>query len=134
MGPYVRYLSAAPHTLRPDSLQRAPKPLQAEEIQAMKTISDGRMELQIFCLGAQSAHTQDYLLYCFPGEKLLFQDDSVWIPKQGAVGKASPRQAATYQAIKSLKLDVETIAQSWPVADYGVKTIIPFADLEQSMK
>ena len=134
MGPYVRYLAAAPHTLRPDSLQRAPKPLQAEEIQAMKTISDGRMELQIFCLGAPSAHTQDYLLYYFPGEKLLFQDDSVWIPKQGAVGKANPRQAAIYQAIKSLKLDVETITQSWPVADYGVKTIIPFADLEQSMK
>jgi len=36
-------------------------------------------------------------------------------------------------AIKELKLDVKTIIQSWPVADYGVKTVIPFEDLEKSM-
>ena len=132
-GPYVAYLAAAPHTLRPDSLQRDPKPLQGEEINDRKTISDGTFDMQILCIGAQSGHTNDYLVYYFPTEKLLFEDDLVWIPKQGAPGKASARQAGLYQALKARGLVVETIVQSWPVTEAGVKTIIPFADLEQSM-
>ena len=131
---YVNYLATAPHTLRPDSLQRHPTPLRAEEVVSSKTITDGQLEMKIFVIGKQSEHTNDYLIYYFPQEKLLFQDDLAWIPKQGAIGKASARQAGLYKAIRALGLEVETIAQSWPVQDYGVKTIIPFADLEQSMK
>lgn len=131
---YVAYLAAAPHTLNPDSLQRDPKPLRTEEIKDAKTISDGTLTMQIFCIGAQSGHTNDYLVYYFPGEKLLFEDDLVWVPRQGAPGKASARQAGLYQALQARGLAVETIVQSWPVTETGVKTIIPFADLEQSMQ
>ena len=130
---YVRYLAAAPHTLRPDSLQRNPHRLQVEEITRSKTITDGHFEMQIFCIGAQSAHTTDYLIYYFPSERLVFEDDLAGIPLQGAVRPASARQAGLYQAIKALKLDVTTIVQSWPVTSAGVKTLIPYNDLEQSM-
>ena len=135
-GDYARYLAAAPRTLRPDSLQRRPRPAQVEEIplHGRKTIADGGFEMQIFCIGAQSAHTNDYLLYYFPSEKLLFEDDLAGIPQQGPARPASARQAGLYQAIQDLHLDVETIVQSWPVAGASVKTIIPFADLEQSVK
>lgn len=133
---YVRYLATAPHTLRPDSLQRHPRPVQVEEIplHGSKTITDGRFEMQIYCIGAQSAHTNDYLLYYFPGEKLLFEDDLAGIPQQGPVRKASARQAGLYQAIQDLHLDVETVVQSWPVGTAGIKTVFPFTDLAQSVK
>lgn len=131
---YVAYLAAAPHTLNPDSLQRDPQPLRTEEIRDVKTISDGTFTMQVFCIGAQSGHTNDYLVYYFPGEKLLFEDDLAWLPRQGAPGKASARQAGLYQALQARGLAVETIVQSWPVTEAGVKTIIPFADLEQSMQ
>ncbi len=131
---YVRYLVAAPHTLRPDSLQRHPHPLQVEEIPRSKTIADGHFEMQIFCIGAQSAHTNDYLTYYFPSERLVFEDDLAGVSQQGAVRPASARQAGLYQAIKALNLDVTTVVQSWPVAADGVKTLLPFTDLEQSMK
>ncbi|TGE18056.1 MBL fold metallo-hydrolase [Hymenobacter elongatus] len=131
---YVRYLAAAPHTLRPDSQQRAPRPLQLEEIATSKTITDGQFTMQIYFIGNASAHTNDYLIYYFPSEKLLFEDDLVWIKREGGSKKASARQAGLYKAVKALNLDVETVIQSWPVADYGVKTIIPFADIEQSMQ
>ena len=130
---YVAYLAAAPHTLRPDSLARGPRPLRAEEIKDVKTIADGTFNMQIFCIGAQSGHTNDYLVYYFPGEKLLFEDDLVSVPKQGPPRKASARQAGLYQAIKARGLAVDTIVQSWPVSEAGVKTVIPFADLEQAM-
>jgi glyoxylase-like metal-dependent hydrolase (beta-lactamase superfamily II) len=131
---YVRYLAAAPHTLQPDSLQRHPRAPQVEEISSRKTITDGHFEMQIFCIGAQSAHTTDYLLYYFPSERLVFEDDLAGIAQQGGIRPASARQAGLYQAIKALKLDVTTVVQSWPVAGAGLKTVIPFADLEQSMK
>ena len=133
-GPYVRYLATAPHTLRPDSLQRHPRPLQAEEIQTSKTITDGRFEMQIFCIGAQSAHTNDYLIYYFPSEKLVFEDDLAALPAQGVPRKASARQAGLYRAIRALGLPVETVVQSWPVTATGLKTVFPFSDLEQSVK
>jgi hypothetical protein len=130
---YITYLANASHSLNPDSLQIQPKPLLMEEIKDSLKITDGKFEMKIYFIGKKSEHTNDYLIYYFPSEKLLFQDDLVWIAKEGEIKKAGGRQAGLYNAVKELGLDIKTIIQSWPVADYGVKTVIPFADLEKSM-
>jgi hypothetical protein len=130
---YVDYLAKSAHTLNSDELQLNPKSVQFESIKDSLTIGDGKMEMKIYFIGKKSEHTVDYLVYYFPKEKLLFQDDLVWIARQGEIKKASARQAGLYNAVKSLGLDIKTIIQSWPVADYGVKTVIPFEDLEKSM-
>lgn len=130
---YVRYIASAPHSLQPDKLHQEPKPVTFQEVKDSLTLTDGSFEMKIYFIGKQSQHTNDYLIYYFPSEKLLFEDDLVWIAKQGEIKKASGRQAGLYNAVKALGLDVETIVQSWPVADYGVKTVIPFSDLEKSM-
>lgn len=132
-APYVQYLAAAPHTLRPDSLQLRPRPLKIEVIAARKTIAENGFEMQIHLIGSKSQHTNDYLIYYFPTEKVLFEDDLAWVPRQGEIKKASARQAGLYHAVRELGLDVKTVLQSWPVKDYGVKTVIPFGDLEQAM-
>jgi hypothetical protein len=131
---YVQFIVNAPHTLNPDNLQREPKPLKTEEISDSKTITDGTFEMKIFYIGDKSQHTNDYMIYYFPTEQLVFEDDLVWIARQGEIKKAGTRQAGLYNAIKELGLNVKTVVQSWPVKDYGVKTVIPFADLEESMK
>ena len=131
--PYVQYLAGAPHTLRPDSLQLRPRPLQTELVQTSKTLAEGGFEMQIHFIGGQSQHTADYLIYYFPTEKLLFEDDLAGIRRQGAPRKASARQAGLYQAIQQRHLDVQTIVQSWPVRESGVKTIFSFQELEQAM-
>jgi glyoxylase-like metal-dependent hydrolase (beta-lactamase superfamily II) len=131
---YVTYLANASHSINPDSLQLKPKALKLEEIKERKTISDGNFEMIIYYIGKKSAHTNDYMIYYFPTEQLLYEDDLVWIPKQGAITKARDRQAGLYHTIKELGLHVKTIVQSWPVSDYGVKTVIPFAEMEESMK
>jgi hypothetical protein len=130
---YVKYLANASHSLNPDSLQIQPKPLLIEEIKDSLTITDGKFEMKIYFIGKKSEHTNDFLIYYFPSEKLLFEDDLVWIAKKGEIKKATGRQAGLYNAIKELGLNIKTIIQSWPVADYGVKTVIPFEDLEKSM-
>jgi hypothetical protein len=131
---YVTYLANAPHTLSPDSLQMQPKPLQIQLINDSLAISDGKFEMKIYFIGEKSAHTNDYLIYYFPKEKLLFQDDLVWMEKEGEIKKAGERQAGLYNAILDIGIHIDTIIQSWPVKDYGVKTVIPFSDLEKSMK
>lgn len=131
---YVKYLANAQHTLNPDSLQLQPKQLHAKEIRDSFAITDGKFEMRIYFIGEKSEHTNDYLIYYFPTEKLLFEDDLVWIARKGEIRKASGRQVGLYNAIKERGLDVKTIVQSWPVADYGVKTMIPLDDLEKSMR
>lgn len=130
---YLKYIATAPHTLKPDQLQKYPKQLQIELIKDQLTITDGKLEMIIYFIGEKSEHTNDYLIYYFPNQKLLFQDDLVWIADKGEIKKARKRQAGLYNSIIELDLEVDTIIQSWPVADYGVKTIIPFKDLEKSM-
>jgi glyoxylase-like metal-dependent hydrolase (beta-lactamase superfamily II) len=132
--PYLEYIAQAPHSIKPDKLQLSRKKLKTEAISTEKTITDGDFEMKIYFIGEKSNHTNDYLIYYFPKEKLLFEDDLVWISKSGELKKASKRQAGLYQAIMDLGLEVDTIIQSWPVADYGVKTVIPFVDLEKSVK
>lgn len=131
---YMKYIVDAKHTLSPDRLETYPKPLNFNIIQDSLVISDENNEMKIFLIGKKSEHTIDYLIYYFPKEKILFQDDLVWIKRDAPITKARGRQAGLYQSIKDLNLEVKTIIQSWPVSEYGVKTIIPFEDLESSMK
>ncbi len=130
---YVNYLAKAPHTLLPDSLQIESKILLTEKIKDSLIITDGKYELKIYVIGKKSEHTNDFLVYYFPAEKLLFESDLIWIPKEGEIRKAGGRQAGLYHAIKDLGLNVNTIIQSWPIEGYGLKTIIPFGDLEKSV-
>lgn len=131
---YMRYIVDAPRTLNPDRLQEEPRELKIKEIKDSLTISDENLEMIIYFIGEQSAHTNDYLIYYFPKYNLLFQDDLVWIKEEGKPKKAGKRQAGLYNAIADLDLDVELIIQSWPVSGHGVKTEIPFEDLEKSME
>lgn len=130
---YATYLSNTKHSLNPDKQEINKKEIQIELIKDKLVYNDDKNELQIYFIGEKSEHSNDYLIYYFPREKVLFQDDLVWIKSDKDIEKASKRQAGLYQAIVDLKLDVKTILQSWPVKDYGVKTVIPFSDLEKSM-
>jgi glyoxylase-like metal-dependent hydrolase (beta-lactamase superfamily II) len=130
---YVEYLANASHTMNPDSLELQPQQLQTEDIGGHKTISDGKYQMEIYFIGSKSEHTKDYLVYYFPQEKMLFEGDLAWIPEKGPAKKAGKRQAGLYHAIKDLNLDVAMIEQSWPASGYGIKTEIPFTEMEEAM-
>jgi hypothetical protein len=129
---YVEFIAKNSHLLQPDSLELKPKPLKTQIIKDRLLLGKNR-KMEIYCIGEKSKHTIDYLIYYFPEERLLFQDDLCWIPKNGEIKKASPRQLGLYNSIKDLNLNVETIIQSWPIESHKVKTVIPFSDLERSV-
>ena len=105
-------------------------PHSTEDVGLHKAITDGHHTMDICFIGSKSEHTKDYLLYYFPSAKMLFEGDLVYISEKGPAKKAGKRQAGLYNAIKDMKLDVTTIEQSWPVSGYGVKSEIPFTDME----
>lgn len=129
---YVEYIANAPHTISPDSLQLNPKKVKTQTILDSLVLGKNK-EMIIYFMGEKSAHTKDYLIYYFPKDKLLFQDDLCSIPKEGPITKARARQIGLYNFIKELNLDVDTIIQSWPVTNHKLKTIFPFTDLEESV-
>lgn len=132
--PFLQHLVDAPHRLRPDSLQMQPKPLQTEIVKDSLKIESGGYNMTIYFLGDKSGHTKDYLVYYFPEEKMLFEDDLVWIKSKGEPTKAYERQISIYNLIKEKHLDVKTVVQSWGIASEEYKTVVPFEELEASMQ
>lgn len=132
--PYVGFLTGTQHTLEPDSLQMQPHTLRTQPFDDSLTITDGSYQMKLYFMGAKSAHTNDYIVYYFPAEKLLFEDDLASIPADGSKRKSWKGQTGLYNAIRDLGLDVHTIVQSWPIANRGVKSEFQFAELEAAMK
>jgi hypothetical protein len=130
---YIRYLANAPRTLEPDSLQLDPKPVRFEVLNDSMTISDGDYRMKLYVIGNKSHHTEDYTIYYFPKEEMLFEDDLCWLPLASKPAKASIRQAGLYNAVKELGLVTKTVVQSWPLQEYGVRSTFPFADLEATI-
>lgn len=130
---YVQYLLDAPRTLKPDSLAIEPRGKTITTFTDSIVISDGNFEVILYHIGEQSMHTYDYVLYYFPAERMVFEGDLVWIPKNKEAGKAGGRQKGLYQAMVDRNLDVETIIQSWPVHQYDVKTNFTFEELKATV-
>ncbi|MFI5263060.1 MAG: hypothetical protein ACHQM6_00935 [Candidatus Kapaibacterium sp.] len=131
---YIAYLATAQHTLEPDQLQLHPTALHTQLLRDSMTISDGKYSMSIYLIGKESDHTQDYSIFYFPQEKMIFEGDLAWIKKDAAPAKADSRQAGLYNSIKERHLDVTTVVQSWPVTKYGLKSTFQFAELEEAMK
>ena len=132
---YVSFLARNPRTLKPDSLQLDRKTLKINILGENRTITDDDYSMQIINIGEYSHHTQDYLIFYFPAEKVIFEGDLVWIPNDGRpTRKVSSRQKGLYEAIRNLNLNVETIFQSWPIHEFNYKSKISFKELEESVR
>jgi len=128
---YIQSIVDAAHTLDPDSLALEPQEVNFESIYQAKTISDGSYFMTMYHIGSKSNHTNDYLVYYFPKEKLVFQDDLVWIDENTTRENISPMTSGFYQAVKDLNLDVREVAQNWSVFDKSNKMIFDFTDIEK---
>jgi hypothetical protein len=123
---YINELYESSHSLNPDSLEMDKKELKTHVIDSVLTIKDSNYEMQVYFIGEISRHTIDYLIYYFPEEKIVFEDDLVWMKKEGEMKSPSEREKGLHRAITERKLKVETIVQSWPVTYLKVHTIIPY--------
>jgi hypothetical protein len=129
---YIRQIINSEHTIHPDLLQRDPKALQLQLLDSANTFADGDFSMQVYQIGSLSKHTDDYLIYYFPKEHLLFEDDLVGLDKTKPLRVADEREVGLMTGIKKFGLNPETIIQSWPVKKPG-DMVIPYSLLEESV-
>jgi glyoxylase-like metal-dependent hydrolase (beta-lactamase superfamily II) len=88
--------------------------------------ADATNELVAIDIGGQSHHTEHYLVFWLPRQKLLFEGDLGFFTMDGTL-RASRRAEGLLQAIDAQKLAPETVVQSWPVR--GNPASVPMATL-----
>jgi glyoxylase-like metal-dependent hydrolase (beta-lactamase superfamily II) len=100
---------AAPRTLRPDSLSRAPRAPTFEIVgEGGRVFRDARHELRIYRM-APTPHVAEMLFAYLPKERVLFEADALDIEEPGRVGTAGDDTALLARTIDSLRLDVARI-------------------------
>jgi hypothetical protein len=113
---FVKEIVSRPFKIAPDRLAQSGATLKLETIQDKRyTISDPDNEIVAIDVGKLSLHTDEFLIFYFPRQKLLFQAELGWFTQLGQV-RPSKRSKGLLAAIDENKLDVERIVQSWPVA------------------
>lgn len=105
----IERMSAAPHTIRPDSLSREPKKPVVETFTGKKVLSDGKRTLELHDVGPNPHVTEAVVAY-LPAAKALFVADLITIPLAGPWPPASPALVDFADRIGKLGLAVETIA------------------------
>ncbi len=101
---------AAPHTVRPDALQRNPQPVRIETVPAAdkKILSDGSTYIGIYPVRPNS-HSEGSLAIYLPHEKLLFISDLLQT-KAPQAGPPGLWASELFASIKGHGLNVERLA------------------------
>lgn len=106
---FVEQVARTRHSLRPDTLSRAPRAPVIETFTKKRVFSDGDMVVELHDIGPTS-HVDEIVLAYLPRERLIFQGDLLILPDRGEPGPANTLAAEFLQAIERLGLDVQTIA------------------------
>lgn len=121
---YFNRLSRATHTMKGDRINRkkAAGPF-IDDIALNKNrlFDDGDYPVVAYEIGNSTGHTNEYLLFYFPQDKVLFAADLVLFYKNGIYSQGE-RAFSVYKLIESEKLPVERIVTGWPLhhfKDYG---------------
>jgi len=76
LKPFLEKIAAAPFSLEPDRLQRAPRAPLVEMVSEPRTIRDANHALVIYNIGP-NPHARDMLIVHLPKEKILWQSDMI---------------------------------------------------------
>ncbi|MCY1071135.1 hypothetical protein OV090_40710 [Nannocystis sp. RBIL2] len=115
--PLIEDLARRPHALAPDALAREPRAPKFLVVAGKHVFSDASGHaLELHDIGAYIEHTDSYLVYYSPRERLLIEGDLAFFPVTGEVPRAWPAALGLARAIDTLGLDVAKIVQTWPLA------------------
>ena len=104
-GHYER-MARAPHTIRPDSLEKGHKSVVIEGITGRRLLTDGNRQIEIYPY--PTAHADDYQIIYLRREKLLIEADHV-SPRAGGSIRPGELPRQILEGIEQFNLNVETI-------------------------
>jgi glyoxylase-like metal-dependent hydrolase (beta-lactamase superfamily II) len=123
--PMVEEISTARFTYRPDALANTPRKANVETIAKQRHIAGEFNAIDIF--NVESQHTDEYLIFYFPSQKVLLTGDLVFY-REGK--KLTGRSKKLCETVQQLGLDVERYFCTWPLDGYGTKNVITREEME----
>ncbi len=129
IAPYVDEIAHANFSLQPDRWWKL-RPGGASP--RVDTLAMGRWrhadatnEMLAIDIGEKSHHTEHYVIFWFPRQKLLYQADLGWSAAADGSLRAGRRAAGLLEAVDEAKLAPQVVVQGWPVQ--GLPATVPFA-------
>lgn len=118
---FVESMVSRPHTLAPDALARAPRPLLLQTVGARTVLGDSARTVELHAVDTE--HADGMLVAHLPAERLLIEVDLYTVPApEWPAPRSYPFAGALVDLVTSNRLDVERVV---PLH----QGMAPFADL-----
>ena len=111
---FVRQAAERAFTLKPDRLARARRPLSLQTFASRFEIADSTNRLVAVNIGVRSDHTDEFVIFWLPRQRLLFQSEQGWVTVDGKV-RASRRAERFVKTLDEEKIVADRLVQSWPM-------------------
>ena len=126
---FLQRIAAAPRGLEPDLqsfVNRAPA---LEIVRGQRRFEQGHYPVEVYDIGPYTVHSDEYLVFYFPVQRVLFEGDLISPPLSDQGMPARDRAIGLLRAIDELRLDVDRIYESHPVR--GRASVTPIARLRE---
>jgi hypothetical protein len=124
---FVRRVARYPFKLSPDRLARSPKRVRIQTFQKRFELADSVNRLVAINIGERSVHTNEFVIFWLPKQKLLFEAEQGWVTVGGKL-RAARRAEGFLKILDDEGLEVERLIQCWPME--GNKAEVSRAELE----
>src|SRR5262249_60721193 len=115
LGPaLVRQIAAGPFLAPPAALARSGRAPAVEPFTGQRAFADATNELVAIDIGADSHHTDEYVVFWLPRQQILFEGDLGWFQGPDGPRAGGTRARGLLKAIDDRQLPVVTLVQSWP--------------------
>jgi glyoxylase-like metal-dependent hydrolase (beta-lactamase superfamily II) len=125
---YAAEIAARPFTIAPDAWALAKATPRIESFSGQRVFEGGRQRVEAFDIGARSSHTDEYVVFYLPRQRVLLEDDIGWFAAQDGGLRFGARSRGLRDAMVERALDVQTLWQLWPFATN--RPSITFAELD----
>lgn len=126
---FAREIAARPFTNPPDALARSGHNVAVEEFRGERRFADATNELVAIDIGQDSDHTDEYVVFWLPRQRLLFEGDLGWFAGERGLQSGGSRAHGLLRAIDARQLPVATLVQGWPALTTGTLPIEQFRAL-----
>lgn len=111
---FVRQMADLAFTIRPDRLARARRPIALQTFAKRFEIADSTNRLVAVNIGPRSDHTNEFVVFWLPKQRMLFETEQGWVTVDGKT-RASRRAERFLKAIDEEGLVADRLVQSWPM-------------------
>jgi glyoxylase-like metal-dependent hydrolase (beta-lactamase superfamily II) len=126
MAAFAREIAARPFVREPDALARGARAVSIEPFVGEWRHTDAANELWAVDIGADSQHTDEYVVFVLPRQRVLFQGDLGWFARGDTTSAGGDRARGLVRAIDAKALPADTLVQGWPTIGRGT---LPLAEL-----